>query len=901
MSLTNTDIYDITSSINELIKRFVGEEDEETLALDLYGFITSLESKKIQTAVMMTSELSNEVFPSRAKIDKNVITHAIMQNITNINATPSSMVVTIGIQESDITSYLDEKGGNVFRIDADELSIQLYESEEDDVKYEFHIDYDIILTRNSVDGEYVYSAIYDMDRKNQISNIDNPYLKQPYRINQNGIYYVFFQCTIHQVQITHTYSQIVSSNIIDNKTLTFNFNNQLADFEVIVTQGDEKYYLTPVFEGAGIDSDIDLYCNYVYVNTNTIRIKFDRKSFMPALNAEIDIRVTSTEGTKGNFTYIGDEYNNGVATATMNSEKYDYSNITIRVIPNTKASGGVDRKSVEELQRILPKEILSRGLISTDEDLDNFFNLINTEENRLAVYNKVDNQFSRIKYTYFLMKDSNGDIIPTNTINLKLTSMDMVQENGRYILPAGTLIRFDSDTFEGRVSFRESPREINDSESNIYYYTTLYSMMINPSPLYTAFFLNVVREDPYLTFEYINQNTPVQFICENIHVQRNLIENNNNYLISFTANQSIKKDMGIIEYEEETGKITTVNLRAFMVFYMDGSPYRYKEVMLNVNDIDDEEFIYNWETELKTDNALDDSNNIRILNNLLEPDRYRLKMAGTGENAYGYMDSNVQTRIYILGRFDKEYGRKDLDDIVNVIGESATLRDWSVLNVYEVYGGLSLFTDYSSISNVSIDADTSIEDLTQFTVKGIPVIGHYYIEDDEKVFDLVDQLHYKKMYIDNARQVLENSFEVDFKLFNTYGPSRTFYLDKNFTKSIGRVDVRMLFELQLKSSTDVYTKDAISQYIKEYVEDINELGDLHINNLLTDIREKYKSAIVYFDFLGFNGFDGRQLHIYQESLEEIQDGYIPPEFINIRNVEIVNGEVINGIEITTVS
>ena len=150
MSLTNTDIYDITSSINELIKRFVGEEDEETLALDLYGFITSLESKKIQTAVMMTSELSNEVFPSRAKIDKNVITHAIMQNITNINATPSSMVVTIGIQESDITSYLDEKGGNVFRIDADELSIQLYESEEDDVKYEFHIDYDIILTRNSV-------------------------------------------------------------------------------------------------------------------------------------------------------------------------------------------------------------------------------------------------------------------------------------------------------------------------------------------------------------------------------------------------------------------------------------------------------------------------------------------------------------------------------------------------------------------------------------------------------------------------------------------------------------------------------------------------------------------------------------------------------------------------------
>ena len=48
MSLVNTDIYNITESINDLTKRYIDSEDEETLALSIYGYITSLESKKIQ-------------------------------------------------------------------------------------------------------------------------------------------------------------------------------------------------------------------------------------------------------------------------------------------------------------------------------------------------------------------------------------------------------------------------------------------------------------------------------------------------------------------------------------------------------------------------------------------------------------------------------------------------------------------------------------------------------------------------------------------------------------------------------------------------------------------------------------------------------------------------------------
>ena len=107
MSLVNSDIYNITESINDLTKRYIDSEDEETLALSIYGYITSLESKKIQTAIMMISELSNEVFPTKARLDKSVMTHAIFQNITDINAVPSSMIVLLGIKEEDLDRWMD--------------------------------------------------------------------------------------------------------------------------------------------------------------------------------------------------------------------------------------------------------------------------------------------------------------------------------------------------------------------------------------------------------------------------------------------------------------------------------------------------------------------------------------------------------------------------------------------------------------------------------------------------------------------------------------------------------------------------------------------------------------------------------------------------------------------------
>lgn len=870
MSLVNTDIYNITESINDLTKRFIDNEDEETLALGMYGYITSLESKKIQTAIMMANELSNEVFPTKAKLDKNIITHAIFQNVIDINAVPSSMVVLLGIKESDLDKWMVNN-----KLVLDKYCTITVSDENEEEQYEFHLDYDIIITRSIAQDTNVYSAIYNMDRKNSLSDIDNPYLKQPYRLNINGVMYVFLQCKIRQVSILKSYRQLISSNIIDNKTFNFEFEDQLADFEIVVKENGKTYYLTPVFEGSGVDSNIEYYCSYMYINSNMIRVKFNSESYMPSLNAEITTIVKTTKGASAIFECIKSMIVN------FTSETYGYDNINIKVTPNTKSLGGVDRKSIKELKNMLPKEAISRGSITTNADLDNYFNLINTEDNRLKLYKKVDNQIERIYYAYLLIKNNYGNIVPTNTISIEFTLDQLVKSSGRYIIPSGTLIKYDGKEFKGKI-IDTKLYDKESEEKDIYYYMTLYSTIISINPLYISSVMYISDEYPYLTFEYINQQSTVQFISENIHLKRSLISNNNKYYIDFQTKQNINDDMGMIVLSDKKPyDIVDLNMRAFMVFYNSkDEPYRYKEI--DFKDYNYDDYIYSWGIELETDNTFDIYNRIKILD---------LYIPNTMDRTYGYLDASTTTRIYLLAKFDRGYGLHDLSDIV------PNLEDWTVTNMYEVHNGLHFFTDYSNITNAHIDINNN-----SLTLEGLPAIGYHYMYDEDNIFDFINQMSYKKMYIDNALDVLENSFEVDFKLFNTYGPSRLFTIDEDGKQSIGSVDITISFELGLKISTDIYTKQNIIEYVKDYIEDLNDLGSIHINNLLSDVREKYRSAINYFDFLGFNDYGGTYLHLYHQNLEQLDDKFIPPEFINIRNtINIETQEVTPNVNIITVN
>lgn len=887
----NTDIYDIVKSIDKVKQRYIDDEDETTLALGIFGFLSDTEAKKIQTSTIMTGQLGNEMFPVRANLFKNVLAHAIYCNIGDINATPAHMIVNIGIKVDDLDKYMVN---NRFIFDC-ECPI-LFEG--DDIVYEFHFDYDIILVRSKTSyNSYVYSAHYDMTIPNPISNITDPYLKQPFVI-QIGVYkYVVFQALVRQVTIEETHDKIISDSIIDNKTYTFDFQNQIADFEVIVTDNGKKETtrLTPIPYGSGT-GEIDKYCWYLFITDNTIRITFDSKSYIPGMNSDITIRAYTTLGAKGIFNYKKiDETSEGFFVE-FNSQKYNYDRINCYLVAGTDSTDGMNRKTKAELQKLIPKAALSRGSFTTETDVANYFNLIDNDINRLVMQKKVDNQLSRIWYGYFVLKDDVNNIIPTNSILLELHtddgSMNMT-EDGRFILPAGTILQYDANNKIGKVVDESKVPDLFSEEyfhPNNYYYMTIYNILINPDPLYAAFYLTISNTDTFFMFNWVNENCILQFIATRCNFQRNLLMDQQIYKFSFSMAQSITDDFEMyieedIVQEDGLGQKYTItnitnNMKCILVLYRGDKPYRWVEAtMTNFEDIS---YISNWEIEMETDNNFDNENKIKINN---------LHVAGKATDTnYGYFDPNTKAVLYILGKFkNEEFGRYDLDEI------APGFENYSVTNIYEVSGGLNFYENFTDVLDTKIKAKDETKNL--FTISGVPVAGFHYMTTEEQANYLIDAIIERKAYIDYCLILLENSLGVDFKFFNTYGPSATYCIGDKQKTMINHVDLQIKMRISLKSTSDIYTKDDILNDIKSYIEDLYEIGDWHAPNMISWLMDKYSTRVNFIEFMNYNDFWLGVQHIIKKDTD---NPHVVPEFLNIRNRYNIEGNLEPCIDIEVV-
>lgn len=867
MAIINTDIYNILSTANKLKHRFLPDELDETLAIDTYGYIEAITSKNLQSAIRIMSELMNEAFVSRAKLDKNLITHALQNNITDINATPAHMNIILGILSKDLESNMID---GQFIIDK---NFPIYIE-----KFEFHLDYDIIITKADIsEGKSVYSAHYNIERNNPTSNITNPYLKPPTTIGIGSNNFVIFNCQIEQITKTEISKKIITNNIIDNKTMVFSFKEygQLSYFEVKVIDNEREIYLEPYFEGTIIKPNVSLYCYCQYIDAQSIRIKFDSSSYMPSIGSEVIISVYTTKGKSGNFKY------DQRFLIDIESDIYDYKSISAYIMPQSDSINGSDSKSIKDLKRILPKEAFTKGCLTTETDLLNYFAILNNESAKLRPMKKTDNQMNRCWYVYLIMKDIANNVIPMNSIEIHASLDDFItDENNRYVLQAGTCFALNPSNWIATV--------IPEEEYNKYEFTymTPYNIVINKNPLYASYYMMMMNDTKYLHFTYVNNNAPLQFITDSIFWKRPLRSNGKmkKYTLQFASTQSIIADMGMIttKYDQEKDEVVVDSnrMKAFVVFYRDGKIYRYKEAEMINADINN--FTYLWQIELETTDELDNQNNIKIQN---------VSLTGMESYEYGYMNCITDTVIYLLAKFNgKVYGRYNIDTIV------PGLEEYSVTNMYTVIDGLPFFINYTGLmSSKVIPIGNSDTGLSGFKIKGVPCIGYEYGQDNDSLIYLIDQLNYKKLYMDAVLMLLENTIEIDFKFYNTYGPSRTIYTEDK--QRLNRVNTTWKFKLKLLKSSDVYTTSYIIRDIKYYIENINEDAVIHISNLITYITNTYKDSITYFDFVGINDYGPGMQHLY---VDEILPVEVVPEFITVNTTTDELGNHIPDIQITLI-
>lgn len=433
--ILNSDIYDLTSFVDDIKKINIDgiDSSKETLLVGMYGYLGYEFTSILQNAIVVSSELANEAIPTRAKFDRNVITHALSLGVSKVAATAASMKVMLMFPEKALRNNMVD-GKFILRCST---PINF-----DD--YEFHTDYDIIVnmvdltdSTNGTNKNYVYTARYDMENINPISDIDNSYLPPLAIYSDTTDNMVVLITTLHQVEYQEIDEKIVGSDDINNKTLSFAFESQMSHFSVEVTENgsDKVIELIPVYDGL-YNQEVNKYCYYQYINSNTIRIRFDPNSYQPRTNANVKIKLWTSKGAGGNFDYIDD------LLVRLTSDEYTNLYMIVKQRGEEGSTGGLDRKSVEELQKIIPKEALSRGSITTLTDLRNYFNSINNETSVLHVFRKEDNILTRIYYTYCLMKNSEGNVIPTNTIPVYIDGSDVDIYDGKLYLESGTPIYY---------------------------------------------------------------------------------------------------------------------------------------------------------------------------------------------------------------------------------------------------------------------------------------------------------------------------------------------------------------------------------------------------------------------------------------------------------------------------
>ncbi|MCK9198666.1 MAG: hypothetical protein M0P49_03595 [Bacilli bacterium] len=899
MTMISSDIYEINNFVNEIKKTYIDETDD-TLSMGIFGYMGAMFSTLLQNNIIIGTEYINEMFPTKAKYEKFILEHAMTYNITDINATPSIMNVTIALAQNEIDALMTK---NVFILDKNsKLFIE---------KFEFHLEYDIIINKSILgNAEVVYTARYSLDRNNPLSNITNPYLAPPAVIDQNGTKFILIKCQIRQIELSTVYKKIITANVIDNRTLMFNFSNQLAAFDLHIKEGNSEFYVTPLFEGCFADPLIGKYCYYSYVGSDRIKITFDPEIYEPTLNTDITIILNTTQGDNGNFVY-----NSNIIMA-LESEKYNYKNLSTMIIPTSEALYGIDRKSVEELRKLIPKEALSRGNITSNADLNNYFNSIDSDTNKLTFVKKVDNQIERTYYSYLLLKDTLDLVIPTNTINLKLKISDFPNmEDGRlplnpgitigynseygYVIPNNIIVQkldelnnplyidnvtgletVDSSTggidnvpvqktdingdllYINRISSLETTDSITTSDYS-FIYKSPFLLVANNNPLYTSFYLNLINRKYNLNFDYINDKSEVQFISTLITLKRNLNVNNDTYKLAIQAVQNIKSDKGLVTVDEVTGEILSSKVKIIAVLSNEkGVPYRY--TIGELKDYDSNNFIYNFEIELKTNDIIDNRNYIKI------EDLYNITQ---DTKTYGYLKDNPYVNIYVLDQIDNDiedkFRRYDLDQYV------PGLEGWTVCNMYGVDGGINFFYNYSSI--ITAKTNVVIDGIDEYyIIKGVPLIRADYISSESKLEYFIQNLESKRNYINYALQLLEDSFGIDFKFYNTYGPSKTFVVDG--VNLLDRVNLTLNFDISLLSNADKYIPDRIILDIKAYIENLNSITSIHISNLITQITNTYKDSIAYIEFTGVNSYP-----VANQYLEKITttDVTIVPEFLNI--------------------
>lgn len=867
-------VYSIKKFILEgIAPKYFDTGEVNLLNVGMVGYTTDVLATMSEDTFNSFAAYTQEIFPNLAKIPETIYNNAARFQIENLFARPAKMPIMLFIAEKDIIDLGENKGDYIeFFLDSD-LIIDV-----DGVP--FMMDYDVMLRVKTYRGDYTFSASYVMNFTNSVSESSNPYIKYK-RMTVGNQKYIGLMIDVHQVNMFTQTETLINNDKINYPTIDFKFNDQLANFEVFYKPPGASTYTQLAKRLANSVPSASPFCYYKIKDEKTIQISFTLRDnyFQPQFNSEILIRVYTTTGAKkGNFPLYS-----GEMTVRASSEVYDYNNnLVLFAAARAESSGGKDALTVEELRTMVLELGSTSGAYSTEADLQLYFDNNASKNTDVLFIKRRDDVLERLFSAFSLFKDNNGDIYPTNTLNLKISEDEFdnhFEQTNRYILKPGHLFKYSTDVAD-QVELIPG-KSVNDNLGLIkedFIYTSPFMMSLSKTQGVIGFYLNTLDESVPLEYTEVNIDSPAQFICNSVSVKRNALAGEQDYkltMILSPANESAET------YEK------SLMVKGFVYDQVAGSETAYFDFEL-VSYEPGSTPLYTFQATLTTDDYM-----------TLEE---RMRISGAKDIHTGNVEDKLIPMVDSIINFTVFHKPTDpLTRIPHKYDYLAELSEYTMTNVYSSSDVKINFIKPINMMRCRFKYVESGVDSYHMVVALAPFVGASKMKDISMATYFVKSLYSQYEYLEEIVSRVKSNFGVDMKFYNTYGKSKHFIIGDN-DGVLNRVNCSFRFKVALSVGTiETEVIDDLKRYTKSYVEEINKnqgYNSIYISNLFQTILNTFGEQVVTIELISINGYGptvqtikNRGIDVLTMTNEAIRE-YVP-EYLTVGVDDIIMELIIN--------
>lgn len=503
----------ISNMIDQISKRG-GIEDPNFNILSTNGIMLEGMTEVLENAIYKYQDASRERFISTSEKRSSLIKHGYRFQNDERFAKPASMPAMVIVDIDELLELAEEITDDVYEYrypKGFEFNIG---------EYYFTLDYDIIITVYfKEDGTRSIKAIYDIDETNPISDLSNPNIKA---IQFREFEREYFGMMLNLNQLKRTEIEYSYFSRFSDRSYVVGFDDRLAEFSVYhkTNEDSEDEMLLNKSNNMVTNSSVKeetIFYEFKTDNEILLTNKYEMGNFIPESGSRFRVEILETLGEDGNFTYTGDYI-----------QKTNVDGLTTRVMPRDSAIGGKNEPDIAELKEELIDYNTRRDGITSTPDLERVLADIDT---KYKIFKYRDDVFYKIYNVFSMLYDDEKRVIPANTLDTYMNSSDLIKQEKiinegsvdeytitDYILPDDHQFNLDNSG--------EEPKAVSDDIVSTHQYKYPYKLVYNYSSgeQYindTKVFKNILNEQYYPEYEFINQYIPINYMVNKLKFEAN--------------------------------------------------------------------------------------------------------------------------------------------------------------------------------------------------------------------------------------------------------------------------------------------------------------------------------------------------------------------------------------------